>query len=199
MSCTEIYAFNKDGTPTLYGRTRNAWRGAMAVWNEMERRYLPPYIPEYVKYCNWFRNGMSVEEIEVILGYKPSRCTSICENDAMKEIWDLYNKENVPEKDKIVLATTFDKCLVHKEDLPKVIDAFRKFGAETSLNEQADILQRAFDDPDIIAVGWNQTSVNADTWCDYGYDEEKDESIPYNCLKMEDHWWLFHEEENTDV
>lgn len=198
MSCTEIYAFDKKGKPTLYGRVRNAWRGAMAVWMEMERRYLPSYVPEYVKNCCWYSDGLSASEIAKCLGYVPSRCSAF-HNEAMNEIWELYNKEDVPETDKIVLATTFDDCLVHKEDLPKVIEAFRKFGTETSLNEQADILQQAFDDPDIIAVGWNQTSVNADTWCDYGYDEEKDESIPYNCLTMEDHWWLFHEEENTDV
>ena len=46
-----------------------------------------------------------------------------------------------------------------------------------------------------IAVGWNQTSVNGDTWKNYGgYDEEKDECIPYNCLTMNKHWYLFDEE-----
>ena len=42
-------------------------------------------------------------------------------------------------------------------------------------------------------VGWNQTSVNCDTWEGYSYDEDKDETIPYNCLKQDEHYWLFDE------
>ncbi len=58
MSFTEIYAFDKAGIPRLYGVVHNAWRGAMAVWNIMEERHLPPFVPEYIKLCNWYRPGI---------------------------------------------------------------------------------------------------------------------------------------------
>ena len=61
----------------------------------------------------------------------------------MEAIWNLVNDKSVTHDEKIVLGTTFDKCLVKKEDIPKVIDAFRKFDIDgnTNLNEQADILE----------------------------------------------------------
>ena len=46
MSYTEIYAFNQEGNAYMAGMVRNSWRGAMAVWNIMEERHLPPYVPE---------------------------------------------------------------------------------------------------------------------------------------------------------
>lgn len=192
MSYTEIYAFKRDGDAELYSEVKNAWRGAMAVWREMEDRYLPPYIPRYVYACNWYRSDMSTEEIIAHIGFKPSRCTAFSGDDT-REIWNLADDSRVPKEDRIVLSTTFDGVLVKKENIPVVIAAFRSFGGETSLPEQADILQRIFDDPNYIAVGWNQTSVNADTWTNCFYDEETGEDLPYNCLEDKDHWWLFEE------
>ncbi|NBI80505.1 hypothetical protein D3Z48_00180 [Clostridiaceae bacterium] len=52
----------------------------------------------------------------------------------------------------------------------------------------------AADDPEIMAVGWNQTSVNGTTWDnDGGYDDEAEKSRPYNCLTGDKHFWLFDE------
>jgi hypothetical protein len=49
-------------------------------------------------------------------------------------------------------------------------------------------------DENCIAVGFNQTSVNGDTWTNFGgYDEEKEEYIPYNILTGNKHWELFKE------
>ena len=84
-----------------------------------------------------------------------------------------------------------------------MIEAFRAFEGdgnkgETNLGEQADILQSIYDDPEAIAVGWNQTSVMCENWANIGgYDEEKDEPIPYNCLTGDKHYWLFDELGNT--
>ena len=198
MSYTEIYALDKAGVPRLYGEVRNSWRGAMAVWNIMEERHLPPFVPEYVKLCNWYRPGMTAEEIEARNGFKPRRTAPSLsngkENDPAREIWALADNPDIPEHERIVLYTTFDDCLVRAENLPAVIEAFRKFGGDTSLKEQADILQRAADDPEIMAVGWNQTSVNGTTWDnDGGYDDEAEKSRPYNCLTGDKHFWLFDE------
>lgn len=174
MSSTIIYGFNKEGEPFFLGATKNAWRGGMAIWRELEKRHLPPY---YVRY----------DKI-----YPISRLAAFSDEDAAKEIWDLAKRKDIPLHERIVLHTTFDYCLVKAEDIPKVIDAFRKFGGTTSLPEQADILEKLPEGT--IAVGWNQTSVAADDWSNKGgYDEENDEPIPYNCLTMNEHYWLFDE------
>lgn len=173
MSCTEIFGFDKNGDAYYYDSVENAWRGGMAIWHYLEKKYLPPY---YTKYAH----------------FEISRCHSM-DNEAMKDIWQLANDERVSEVDKICLITTFDNVLVKKEDMPKVIEAFRSFDGETSLKEQADILEAMANDDDCIAVGWNQTSVNADTWEHGSYNEETDEVIPYNCLTQDKHGWLFHD------
>ncbi len=194
MSTTEIYGFDEEGYAYFVGETKNAWFGAMAIWGILEKRYLPPYIPDYVKYCNWYRADMSYEEIVRRNGFEPSRTfPTLGKDNPTQEIWDLADNENVSVTDKIVLFTTFDRCLVKKADIPKVIEAFLSFVGETSLKEQADILQQAFDDAHCIAVGWNQTSVNSKTWGSYGYDEKSDEHVPYNCLTQNEHYWLFDE------
>jgi len=144
MSCTEIYSFNNDGNTEYIADVENSWRGAMAIWSYLEKKYLQPYIPNYVKCCNWYRSEMTSEEIFERIGFEPSRFSSFSEDNPMKEVWNLADNTDIPEYERIVLFTTFDKFLVKKEDIPKVIVTFRKFEAETSLQEQADILEELF-------------------------------------------------------
>ena len=202
MSYTEIYAFGKDGKAFFVGEVRNAWSGAMAVWRLMEERHLPLYVPSWVDGTRWYRPGMSDEEMIQHIGYRPTRCTVHFnpERDPMQDIWDLQNNKAIPVHERICLYTTLDKALVKRENIPAVIEAFLDFGGDTSLPEQASLLEDVLKDPDVIAVGWNQTSVCADTWANYGgYDTEKDESIPYNCLTGTDHFWIFDELDETEV
>lgn len=183
MSYTELYAFDKTGKAKLFDTVHNAWRGAMVVWGIMEKRHLPLYIPDFVKQSWWYHSGM--EENEIIrqlktscrspilkeFGDKPSRLT-LPDSESMKEIWNLADNKDVPIIERVVMYTTFDGALVKRENFLEVIKAFRKFGGETSLPEQADILERMLAQNDIIAAGWNQTSANGDTWGNNGgYDE----------------------------
>lgn len=196
MSYTEIYGFHKNGDAYLYEEIKNAFRSGMAIWNFLEEKYLPPYLPEYAK-----KMGYKTAEEYNRAGHKSSRCISVFEPNAIQEIWDLADSDKVSETDKICLYTTFDKCLVKKDDIPLVVKAFREFDGETSLKEQADVFEEMYADDDCIAVGWNQTSVNCDTWSNAGgYDEETDKNKPYNCLNGDKHFWLFDElgsEENA--
>lgn len=187
MSYTEIFGFDKEGNAYGQADVRNAFRGAMAIWKILEQRYLPNYRPSYIP--KWVPDGA----IEEFLHYKPSRCSSFGDENAIKEIWSLADNKEVSETDRICLFTTFDRCLVKREDFEKVIKAFNEFKGETSLKEQALILEGMLQDENCIAVGWNQTSVNCDVWANYSYDDEKDEEIPYNCLKQNEHYWLFDE------
>lgn len=201
MSTTEIYAFGKDGYAYLYSETRNAWRGGMAIWQLLEERHLPVYVPEWVKKQYWYRPGMTREELKKHMGFSPTRCARDLgtKRDPLQDIWELQHDKNIPLHERICLYTTFDEALVKRENIPIVIDAFRKFGGETSLPEQADILEKMLSEPDIIAVGWNQTSVSADSWDTLGeYDEENDENKPYNCLTGKEHFWVFDELEQEE-
>lgn len=205
MSCTEIYSFDTSGTAHLAGTANNSWLGAMAIWRIKESRYLPPYRPADLLKMWWYKPDLSREEIEHLYGYVPSRVLSgtFSENGGgqspTQEIWDLVDNPNVSLSDRIVLFTTLDNCLVRKENIPRVITAMRSFPRagdemETNLLEQIETLEGILNDPDSIAVGWNQTSVCADSWDVVGEDSEGHRNgSPYNCLKGKRHFWLFEE------
>lgn len=100
MSYTEIYAFNKKGNAYMADLAHNAWRGGMAVWNIMEERHLPLYIPEYIKKCNWYHPGMSEEEIITRNGFRPRRTAPTLsgkkEGNPTREIWALADDLEIP-------------------------------------------------------------------------------------------------------
>jgi hypothetical protein len=179
MSYTEIYKFKKDGNAECFAEVKNAFRGAMAIWTNVEKRYLPKYIP------TWAMGDTSKEY---------SR-TSDFTGGGLKEVWALFDSDKISETDKIVLGSSFDNVVVMKEDLPKLIEAFRNFEGETSLKEQADLIENAFkNDDDLLAIAWNQTSVNGDAWesNETGLDGDGDEiHLPYNLLKHDKHCNLF--------
>jgi len=176
MSYTELYTFDKEGNAKDLGEIQNSWRGAMAIWNILDKRYLPKFIPEWAK----------VTKEYLVKDYYRSS-----DPEKIKEIWNLYKDEKISETDKIVLASTFDNVVVKKENINRLIKAFREFEGETSLSEQADMIESVVNDPDVIAIAWNQTSVMADNWVSYEWNEEKEESICYNLNDMNKHWFLF--------
>lgn len=165
MSCTEIYGFNKNGKAYEIAEIGNSHRGAMAVWTLLEKKYLPP-----------------------------TQFMRIISSDGAQELWDLYKDKRLTEAERIVLMSTFDKVIINKENIVKLLDAFRQFEGYTSLKEQADAIEQEIKaNKNIIAIAFNQTSVNADTWDNYNYNEKKEESYPYNIKKQNDHWELFEE------
>lgn len=179
MSYTEITFFGKNGKPKFDADIKNAWRGAMAIWDIMDERYLPPYIPDWAKDMPDRKS-------------RYSRMISMGGNKHLQQqVWDIWKLPNCTETDRIVMGSTFDWVIVLKKDVPRLLQAFRDFVGETSLKEQASIIEDAFKDKTIIAVGWNQTSVCENRWNTYEYDEKKDRSIPYNLNKGEKHWSLF--------
>lgn len=192
MSTTEIYVFGKDGYARFYAETQNAWRGAMAIWSFLEEKYLPAYIPDYVTSCNWYYPNITPQEVELRLKYKPTRLSASFGKGRVpaQDIWDLADDLRLTRPERIVLYTTFDHCLIKRADIPTVIEAFRAFEGDTSLPEQANILERIERETDVIAVGW-QTSL-APTWSSHGdFDEESGEGSTYNCLYPASEWWHF--------
>ncbi len=169
MSYTTIHTFGHDGRlRDECTFIQNAWRGGMALWLLLEKKYLPPLNPLFPKSSRVFSLDPEISD----------------------EFWHLIDDDRLSGDDRVALATTYDHVLVRRENLPRVIKAFRSSEfEETSLPEQADALSKIYEDEDVSAVGWQQTSVSDDMWCDW--DDEKDEGIPYNWKEGDRHWFLF--------
>ncbi len=106
----------------------------------------------------------------------------------IERVWKLADDPNTSIADKIVLLTTFDRYVIKKEDIPTVIECFRHDDYEdTSLSEQAEILQSLYDNDDCIAVGWNQNDINCNNWGTYH------KGKPYNIFKGKEHHYVFDE------
>ena len=190
MANTEIYAFGADGNALLIKNISNIFRGAASIWRLLEEKYLPQYIPEYAKSM-----GIKTkEDCKNKLNYIPSRCTAMTDEKAMTEIWNLVDNPDVSEDDKICLYTTFDGCLIKQNDIPKVSKAFRSFEGDTSLKEQADVLDEIYNSNLYMAIGWNQSGVN-NNWSTFGGIKDGIK-IPYNCLTGTYHYWLFDDLKN---
>lgn len=179
MSSTQITFFGKNGKPKQCADVRNAWRGAMAIWDILEERYLPPFKPEWA-----FRLGVAHE--------KHHRMSSQNPEDA-KAIWGLWEDERLSEAERICIGSTFDWVIVQRKDVSNLLKAFREFNGETSLPDQADAIEDAFKDNDIVAVGWTQTTVSENRWRSYKYNKLSEESYPYNLKRHKEHWNLFEE------
>jgi len=115
----------------------------------------------------------------------------------LKDVWRLANSDSpLTDDERIVLISTYDWAVTKREDVPKLISAYRNFNVgETSLSEQADVLANMLDDPkynDVIAVAFNQTSVNTALW-EMGEDDlaRPCEQLPYNILNEGKHFYVF--------
>lgn len=190
MSYTEIFKFKKDGNSELVGETKNAFRSAMFVWRFLEKKYLSPYHPAWAR---------------VLPSPNPDGYTRTSDLDAIREIWDLGESEKLTAEEKIILLSTFDDVIVMREDIPKIISSFRTFDPLSSLPEQAEIIEDLYNnDPDMIAIAWNQTSVNGQAWKEWdtsndeGENEDTDDQlIPYNIFTNTKHWNLFDNEQEN--
>lgn len=181
MSYTEIYGLT-DNDAFCIGETKNAWRGAMKIWMDLERKYLPSLPPHA-----WEISESEKQEYH-------SRTSMLFDESKMKEIWELVNNANMTVNERIVMASTFDNVLVRKENISRLLDAFNEYSNETSLKEQAEIIRLAVEeDEEIIAIGWNQTSVTGDTWHNAGGYDEDDNPIGYSMERQSEHWFLFEE------
>lgn len=158
MSSTQLLKFGKKGKIEHFADIGNAWRGAMAVWLHFEREYLPCSNPEMafalnIPYVSRFPQGN------------------------MQEIWDLSTSGRLTRNEVIVLRSTFDYAVCNRTGIPELVKAFREFDAETSLQLQADVIQTELDnDPDFLAIAWNQNSVSP-AW-----------QPKYNILTRVGHW-----------
>ncbi|MFJ8528514.1 hypothetical protein [Bacillus sp. NPDC094106] len=115
------------------------------------------------------------------------------ELERFRNLWRMTDKGILTDFENIVMKSTFDNVIVKKEDIPKLVDAFRQYDKKypnSSLLEQANIIEGdILNDQEMMGVCWNQTSINRNPWVD-GYDEENEEYIPYNVQCGNRHWYL---------
>ena len=112
------------------------------------------------------------------------------DQEASKDIWNLFDREDVDVIDRIVLGTTFDHVMVKRENIHQVIEAFEAFAGDTNLKEQAEGLRELLKNASNVAFAWNQTSVNGSEWWHSGIFDGEDE-MPYNFKTQNRHFWLF--------
>ena len=184
MSYTELFGFDQNGDAYSMAEIKNAFRGAMMVWEYLENKYLP-----------------FVDFTRILSGKR----------EEQQKVWDLSKDDRLSRQEKIVLLSTFDNVVVKQANFKELIRAFLEFpGEKTSLKEQAEIIKQS----DCIAVAWNQTSVNCDyLWSvSYKYIDKEDipllekndyrfindaeyiiqyDNKPYNLFTDKGHWFLF--------
>lgn len=164
MSRTEIYRLGEH--PGALGETQNAWRSAMQVWN---------YVAQ--KYCDMERFPLMGND------------------EASWRVWHAWKLPAMPEHEKIVLLSTLDKATVQGVNRDRLVEAFRKYAyehgsANTSIGEQADIIQDAEDTSDDDVIAWNQTSV-CTFWGYVDDPDNPDEWAFYDPSKSSEHWDIF--------
>lgn len=162
MSWTEIMAFNKEGNAVYHSDVENSWRGAMAVWSNIGKKYLGDkanalFNPKPI--WDLYKDNSISRTDRIVLGSTFDR--ALIKKENLNEVIEAYIK-------------------------------FEEEHGNTSLKEQADRLKEILDSEEYIAVAFNQTDVVENQWVKSKYDEEKDEEHiwSYNCLKSKDHFWL---------
>lgn len=186
MSSTEIYAFDKEGNSYLYDEVHNANLGHMAIWRILEKKYLPSLLNPA-----WLQLYSTNDYCSRLF---PTMCND--KTDYTQEIWDLAEKDSQLTKDeRIVLLTTFDKCVVKRESLPDVIRAYESFEGRTNLKEQAAVLKEAYADPDIIAVAFSYSLIDGLTLRGVSDPLNPGSRLSYNLFSQSEHWYLDEAEE----
>jgi hypothetical protein len=168
MSYIEIFAFNENGDSESIGEVQNAFRGCMAFWLNLEKKYLP-----------------SVETKNILMRNEYNSRLFCFNEEHLDEFWGLVDDERLSSDERLILLSTFDKVIIGKEKVPELIHAYKTTDCDCNLPQQAEIIERAFQENKYLGVAFNQTSVMEDPWT--LYDDEKDESVPYNIFRDKGH------------
>ena len=167
MSRTELYTVDKEGNVQPHAGFPNASRGAMILWLHLSKRYLSGHMPGLFGDCG--------------------------------ALWDLAQDPRLLDCERILFASTMDGAIVRKERIPELVHNIRRWDEVANDSghwlDQAEVLERLCDNPDVIGVCWNQTSVNPNPWVHYPKcstcRRDEAEYIPYNVDKGTKHHYVF--------
>ncbi len=151
MSRTTLYSVTSSSCVEI-GETKNAWRSAMYVWDNIAQKYF---------------------DLERFPHF---------DEEMQRRVWNAGNEHQLTDSERIVLASTMDYVTVKKSDIHRLIDAFETYALShpnSSIGEQAALL-KSVELSDNEVVAWNQTSVSEflfePQWC------EKTDLETYNDL-----------------
>ena len=162
MAQTELFIINKDRHLSgEYIGVNAAMQGALLIWMELEKKYLPP-LPRKP----WDKPGE----------YN-SRVARMFDNHAMDEIWAIPRMKDTEWNDRILMEIYMDRAYIAYKDLHEVAEALRNCEFATgNMKGQADALDKIHNDhPDAFGVLINATSVCSIcdfTDCDFDDDGE---------------------------
>lgn len=163
--CSLIYF--RDGKPFAESEYRNAWGGAAKIWSDLFDAYLKrPSVP----YDNWL-----------------TRCAG---NDS--SLWDLAKRRDLPMFERSVHASTFDRAIIRREHFQQFVAHLRDFVSKYPAGDKVCHLLAwadAIESSDAEAVGFYGTSCSCNPW--YRFDEENDESIPYDLTTGDQHFEVY--------
>ena len=160
MASTEFHIINKDRHfGGEYLAVGGAMQGALRIWMELEKKYLPSLPPK-----PWDKPGE----------YN-SRVARMFDKHAMDDIWAIPRMKDTEWNDRILMEIYMDKAYIAYADLHEVAEALRKSEFATdNMKGQADALDKIHADyPYCFGVLINPTSVNcAEDFMDCDYDED---------------------------
>lgn len=103
MSDTELYRFGKNGLAKFVGEAPNSHLFAPYIWQKLGEKY-----------------GIT----------KPNEIPVVYDADKLRKTRALVSDLNTAEHERIVLAATFDYAVIAREEIPRLVDALKKFIAE---------------------------------------------------------------------
>lgn len=181
MSYTSIIHIGRDGMANVAGELRNSHLWSPMTWNVLSMKYR---------------------------GYLTSFFGT--ESDAdFQALWDMHATDQLTFADNVAMQLTFDNVLVRREDFARVADALEQCYSDNSawvagmrgwhIRGAAKAFQDALLDEDVIAIGFNGTSVSdgpllgvhEETSVTVDGEEYEDVEVrPYNINVDQEHWFL---------
>ena len=162
MAQTELFIINKDRHLSgEYIGVNAAMQGALLIWMELEKKYLPSLPP-----MPWSKPGE----------YN-SRVARMFDKHAMDDIWAIPRMKDTEWNDRILMEIYMDRAYIAYDDLHEVAETLRNCDFATgNMKGQADALDKIHNDyPDAFGVLINATSVCSIcdfTDCDFDEDGE---------------------------
>lgn len=129
--------------------------------------------------------------------------------ESMRLVWALAKREDVRWEDRVVMAMTFDRVLIKRENCPELVRCLRDYAVRADDPGHtfafADEIKALLEsDPSVQAVGWNGTSVSESYWSTKYREGENEDGTswereePFDLATDEGHWFLFDELKRTD-
>jgi hypothetical protein len=180
MSYSQVFLENDEGEMTPDIELSNSWGTAAKIWSDLFDTYVSDRSNQY---DNW------------MLG--------------TDRLWKVVDDKRLPRFERLIMASTFDYCLIKRENFEEMAayyrtfsEKYRKEGFVDHLPTIAERMEGLKDEPTVAAMGFYWTSVSDCLWWVYeGCSEcEEREQRNYNTNQDKKHWYLFDEygKEKTD-